>query len=134
MSLLWIFARHYSGAVFQPEGNVFLKSFGFSVIDMSLALGLCFLDCSAELRHALDPAALPGKLALLGSRYAYSVYLVHWTPFIFFSQQAEKSSLPGVMAFYIGALAVTFITAYMLYRMIEEPCMRIRPKFSSTDI
>lgn len=134
VSLLWIFARHYSGAVFQPEGNVFLKSFGFSVIDMSLALSLCFLDCSAELRHALDPAALPGKLALLGSRYAYSVYLVHWTPFIFFSQQAEKSSLPGVMAFYIGALAVTFITAYMLYRMIEEPCMRIRPKFSSTDI
>ena len=133
VSLLWIFARHYSGAVFQPEGNVFLKSFGFSVIDMSLALGLCFLDCSAELRHALDPAALPGKLALLGSVMPIPCILYTGLHSYFFHSR-RKSSLPGVMAFYIGALAVTFITAYMLYRMIEEPCMRIRPKFSSTDI
>ena len=129
VSLLWIFARHYSGAVFQPEGNVFLKSFGFSVIDMSLALSLCFLDCSAELRHALDPAALPGKLALLGSRYAYSVYLVHWTPFMFFSLQAVDKCIHRVTVFYIIAISATFILSHGLYCLVEKPFMHRRPEF-----
>lgn len=124
---LWMFARYYSEAVFQPEGNVFLKSFGFSVIDMSLALSLCFFD-SSTLRHALNPAALPGKFALLGSRYAYSVYLVHWTPFMFFARQAVDKCIHRVTIFYIVAISATFFVSYGLYYFVEKPFMNKRPK------
>lgn len=96
VSLLWIFARHYSGAVFQPEGNVFLKSFGFSVIDMSLALSLCFLDWQRRATSCAGPCGPAGKTCSAGQplglfRVSCTLDSIH----IFFTAGGKKFAAGG---------------------------------------
>lgn len=116
-----------------PDGNIFVKSFGFSVADGLCALSLCFLDKSPVVRRLFAPDRVIGRLTLWGSRYSYSVYLVHYTIFMLvlstFGLSATSSPskiLFGLLTAMVGSLTL----AVVLYHYVEKPFMDLR-KFLS---
>lgn len=119
----------YNPSLQKPEGNIFLKSFGFSFADGLCALSLCFLDKSLVVRRVFAPDRVIGRLALWGSRYSYSVYLVHYTVFMLVLSTfglTAASSAPKVLFGLFTALVVTFTLSVALYHYVEKPFMDLR--------
>lgn len=127
---LWGLAGTYNMSLFAPEGNVFIKGLGFSLVDACFAVSLSFLDVNVTVRARLQPSTIAGRVCLYGSRYAYSLYLVHLSVFVFFLQRmGDVSPLLGTV-WYLAALGASVAVAVLLYHTVEKPFMDMRSRFS----
>lgn len=116
-----------------PDGSFFFQTFGFTLTNFLLALTLPFF---AE--HRIFPL-LAGRCPRLlhlfttGSRYAYSLYLVHFTIFAWLAPMLtvyHAGPLPWRILNFMAGTVVAFFIAWMaakgLYRFVEKPGMDLR--------
>lgn len=85
------------------------------------------------MRRLFDPETTAGHAALLGSRYAYSFYLVHYSIFSVGHTSFMAAPDKTVLAACLWLLAVTIVScvaAVTLYHCIEKPCMDARRYFT----
>lgn len=131
--LLGFIARQFTLSLLQPDGDLFMKSLSFSLTDALCAMTLAFLDTNARVRSLLHPQRPFGLLCLLGSRYSYSLYLVHFTVFSltirWLNLTNDRSSLSVFCGFAL-ALALSGACAALLYHSVEKPSMGLRRTFS----
>ena len=123
-------------AAHTPAGadtSLVFKSLGFTLTDLLLALTLPFF-ASHGLFHGLPQRAPRLHLwCTRGSRYAYSLYLVHFTVFAaagpLLANIAPLAPLPRVLILVLGgglALTLSCLAALLLYHGIEKPGMDAR--------
>jgi len=134
------------GAMDRIAGSVFVRVLFYPSILCLLLLAMfpvrgshpgvaAFVICLATLfiilrRHmGLERAAITKVLARVGD-ISYSLYLVHW-PIIALTKNAWAGTDPELPGhFRLGALVLSFATAYLLYRFVEDPIRRARFRFS----
>ncbi|MDL2328521.1 acyltransferase [Desulfosarcina sp. OttesenSCG-928-A07] len=121
----WIYA------ISEPGGNLFIKSFAFSIVSALMAIALCFFDANPHVRKWCAPDTLLGRFSLWGSKLAYSLYLVHHNLFgcvaaLFSSYLGNKCGV-----FWVGGIAVlaSIALGFGLYTFIEKPGMNLRRHF-----
>lgn len=116
-----------------PEASVFHKTLGFPVTDLLLALLLPF--CALHSLWQGMAAHLPRLSSLFsgGSRYAYSLYLVHFSVYATVREGLvvwNPVSFPfRVLAVFVAVFAAVFgslVLAFLLYRLVEKPGMDLR--------
>lgn len=129
---LWWMAGLYAH-VQDPAGDFFIKSFGFSALSACLAFSLCFLDGNPVVRRVFDPASPVGRFVALGSRYAYSIYLVHMSVFAFCLHQMGLAPPVQVVLWFLLAVIVSAVLVGLLYHGVEKPCMGLRAGFVLKD-
>jgi len=120
------------------DTSLFFKTLGFTLTGLLLALTLPFFACHQLFNVLPGRAPLFYTLCTQGSRYAYSLYLVHFSVFVaarrMLADGAELSLLPRILALLLGdcaALALSCLAAIILYRCIEKPGMDARRLFAS---
>jgi len=96
-----------------------------------IAVLVCLATLIVILRNSPQlNAALPTRwLALVGD-FSYSLYLVHW-PVITLMKNAWVGSTPELpLEMRMLALLLSFVLAYLLYRLVEDPIRRSRFKLA----
>lgn len=94
-----------------------------------------FLMCVATLTVILrnSPgvnAAFPTRLLAHFGDFSYSLYLVHW-PVLAFMKNAWVGSSPELpIRLRLAALALSFLFAFLLYRLVEDPVRKSRLRLS----
>lgn len=66
----------------------------------------------------------PTKLLALIGDFSYSLYLVHWPIFAFLKNAWFGNSPELPINLRLTALALSFVAAYLLYRLVEDPIRR----------
>lgn len=130
--LLYFVSNQYNMSLFEDEGNFFIKTMGFTLVDMLLAFSLIFFDSSRLIKTIFDQKTYIGKLFLYGSRYSYSLYLVHTIVFLFIlknlTQETPTLYKAGCM---VLALLLSQVMAMVLYHVVEKPFMNMRRRISA---
>lgn len=98
---------------------------GANAVMVCVATVVVILRNSPRLNTALPTTVL----AKVGD-FSYSLYLVHWPIIAFIKNAWVGSSLEVPLQLRITAFALSFIIAYLLYRLVEEPIRRSRIKSS----
>ena len=132
LMLLGLIARNVTVSLLQPEGNLFMKSIAFSLVDGLCAVILAFLDTNASVRRMLQPQRLLGRVCFWGSRYSYSLYLVHLTIFssiVSLFNITKDSSVLEISCGFTLALSLSVACAALLYHGVEKPGMDLRRTF-----
>jgi hypothetical protein len=100
---------------------------GFNALLVCVATLIVILQNS----HRLSTAWPTQALARIGD-FSYSLYLVHW-PIIALMKNAWIGSSPELpLELRLLALTLSFVLAYLLYRLVEDPIRRSRFKFSAS--
>lgn len=96
-----------------------------------IAALVCFATLIVILRNSpLLNAALPTRALAHVGDFSYSLYLVHW-PVIALMKNAWVGSTPELpLNLRLLALLLSFVLAYLLYRVVEDPIRKSRLKFS----
>lgn len=121
-----------------PDGSLLFKSLGFTLTDLLLALTLPFMS---NYKHVQDTEQAHSRLSRLFtacSRYAYSLYLVHFTIFTLVHNQLipfrtmELGSRLAVMTLGTAvALLSSLAVAALLHHFIEQPGMDLRKRMAA---
>jgi len=116
-----------------PDYSLFFKTLGFTLTDLLLALTLPFFRKNRFFQGSTVNNPPFFICFTAGSRYAYSLYLVHFPIFIAIAAQmavvAGSSLAIRVLSLGLGALLAlvfSWITARVLYRFCEKPGMEAR--------
>ena len=108
-------------AALLEQSNPFVYTVGFSMTAMAFALVLL------GVLYAKDPigrGAFPRTLARVG-RVSYAFYLWHG-PMLFFADRLRLPAVAQIPFAFAGTLGLAFITT----RLIEEPFLRLRERFT----
>ncbi len=117
------------------EKDILLKSLIFTVVDIAMAVTLCFFEHNNAVQCMADPKKMFGKYMRWGSRYAYSIYLVHFSFFLMgygFFVHSKQYTVFNVCLWLGFAYCTSLFSALALYHFIEKPCMNIRRLYTFT--
>lgn len=116
-----------------PEASVFHKTLGFSVTDLLLALLLPFCALHSLWQGMATQLPRLSSFFSLGSQYAYSLYLVHFSVYAVVRELLvawNPVAFPlRLLAFFIASFAAvlgSLLLAFLLYRLVEKPGMDLR--------
>lgn len=128
---LYILSKQYTMTLFEDAENFFIKTLGFTFVDMLLAFSLIFLDSNVLVKKFFAQTTSTGKFFLYGSRYAYSLYLVHATVFLYIlGKLSQDTSTMYKIGSMLLALLISLGLSVLLYHSIEKPFMNMRKEIS----
>jgi peptidoglycan/LPS O-acetylase OafA/YrhL len=101
------------------------STFGFSLVAFSFAL----LTCAAlSPRGILNRLRIPGAGSL--ALWSYAVYLVHKPVFMALRPELESRGIDAAAPLTVAAvMAAGVFGGWVLYRLVETPCMRLRARW-----
>lgn len=113
------------GCVWFERGDTMAKIFALSLISLSVAMGLPWLENLNPKWRASD------IVATYVSKVSYSTYLLHMP--LFFAADLLFSPYPSA-AWKFGErvllLIVTFLLSFLTYRLVELPFLKLRDRFA----
>lgn len=120
-----------------PDSSLFFKTLGFTLTNLLLALTLPFFAAARCFVVMVGSAPRLFRFFSAGSRYAYGLYLVHFTVFAHICPvlaRVQAASLPlRLVAFGLAAVAALLFSwglAMVLHHAVEKPGMDLRRHFA----
>ncbi len=140
LALLLLFIRLQAGVMLAdhtpagPDHSLFFQTIGFSLSDLLLALLLPWFADHQRLNTFASQHPFFQRCCTWGSRYAYSIYLVHYSVFLALRQTLAflpPTLSPWTQTAVVGCAMATALTcscllAFLLYHGIEKPGMDLR--------
>lgn len=109
------------------NGNLLLETVGFPLLAFFVALVIPFLDSCTRLQSCRGAHV---KLITAVSTYSYAMYVVHHPIISFMTGVTSPLSFTEACLAQLSAIALTIITASILYHFFERPITNLREKFA----